>query len=353
MTHSELTSLIHAVLDGEATSVERRQLEAELAADPAVRAEFESLRTLSAQLRALPAQEPPEGLVATVLARLPDSTARTADQPFADPRVFGPTTIEPTRRPQGAATRSLPMSVEKKNVPSRRLWIGGGVALAALVVAVQTQFPRPAAEDTAGTIAPAQRYRAPDNGSAEVKLAPATTTATPTSSTPDVQAAQTADARSADARAADARAAEARVVDAKAADLRLQKAAADAKSVDARVVEAKAADAKAADLRVQKAAADAKSVDARVVEAKAVDAKAADAKAADLRVQKAAADAKSVDARVVEAKAADAKAADLRAQKAAADAKAADARAVEAKSVDAKAADARVQKTTADRATTQ
>ena len=44
--HSPLTGLMHAVLDGEASDAEARELEVRLAADPAARAEFEDWKRL-------------------------------------------------------------------------------------------------------------------------------------------------------------------------------------------------------------------------------------------------------------------------------------------------------------------
>ncbi len=73
MKPSELTELMHAVLDGEATAAETRELERHLAADPEARAEFDSLRALFDELKGVPQAFPPEGLVASVMADLPSS----------------------------------------------------------------------------------------------------------------------------------------------------------------------------------------------------------------------------------------------------------------------------------------
>ncbi len=48
------------------------------------------------------------------------------------------------------------------SIGNRKIWIGAGIAAAAVIVAVSTgvDFP-PGGKDTAGTIVPAQRYQAP------------------------------------------------------------------------------------------------------------------------------------------------------------------------------------------------
>ena len=81
MTHFELTSLMHAVLDGEATPVEIRELERLVAGDAAVCAEFDALRRLFDGLASVPQGYPPEGLVAAVMARLPRAIGRTPTTP--------------------------------------------------------------------------------------------------------------------------------------------------------------------------------------------------------------------------------------------------------------------------------
>ena len=51
MTHSRLNELMHAVLDGEATAVEARELDAVLARDAKAKDEFDELRSLFEGLR--------------------------------------------------------------------------------------------------------------------------------------------------------------------------------------------------------------------------------------------------------------------------------------------------------------
>ena len=43
---------------------------------------------------------------------------------------------------------------------NRKIWIGVGIAAAAVIVTVSTGIFPPSGSDTAGTIVPAQRYRA-------------------------------------------------------------------------------------------------------------------------------------------------------------------------------------------------
>jgi len=90
MTHSRLNDLMHAVLDGEATAVEARELDAVLARDAKAKDEFDELRSLFDGLAAVPQRFPPEGLVAAVTARLGElPAARTdADQLFAPSGVI-------------------------------------------------------------------------------------------------------------------------------------------------------------------------------------------------------------------------------------------------------------------------
>ena len=56
------------------------------------------------------------------------------------------------------------------SVGNRKIWIGAGVAAAAVIVAVSTGVLPPSGKDTAGTIVPAQRYMAPQPTAADVKL---------------------------------------------------------------------------------------------------------------------------------------------------------------------------------------
>src|SRR5690242_14473157 len=89
MNHPQLIELMHAVLDGEATSDERRALETALGRDPSARSEFEELRKLFEGLRAVPQPFPPEGLVASVIANAPrPGSDGDAHQLFGATSVF-------------------------------------------------------------------------------------------------------------------------------------------------------------------------------------------------------------------------------------------------------------------------
>ena len=61
MNPTERTRLMHAVLDGEATPEETRELERLLAADPAARAEYDELRSCSTRSPACPRPFPRKG----------------------------------------------------------------------------------------------------------------------------------------------------------------------------------------------------------------------------------------------------------------------------------------------------
>src|SRR5512144_3283840 len=93
MKITPVTALMHAVLDGEATSEEARELDRIFAADPAARAEFDELKRLFDDLGRVPKAYPPEGLVSSVMASL-SQQERSEDgirQPFTTPRVIGST----------------------------------------------------------------------------------------------------------------------------------------------------------------------------------------------------------------------------------------------------------------------
>ncbi len=176
MSHLKQTELMHAVLDREATPGEARELELLLVADPVARAQFEELQRLFDGLAAIPKEFPPEGLVASVLAKVPsDSTRRGGfDQPLSPSRVFGQTTKGARgTTPVGSATvhrisqpgpffRGTSMSQQSGSLGKRKVWIGIGIAAAALILVLfyTVDFP-PGGKDAVGTIVPAQRYRAP------------------------------------------------------------------------------------------------------------------------------------------------------------------------------------------------
>ena len=184
MTHSRLNELMHAVLDGEATAAEARELDAVLARDAKAKDEFDELRSLFDGLATVPQRFPPEGLVAAVTARLGElPAARTdADQLFAPSGVFGASSKDVrggTPRNKAAVDRVFPLwSFFRGDTMSestsgfsgkRKLLIGGGLAVAAVAVAVSTGL-FPPSTDTAGTIVPADRYRAPQITADDVKV---------------------------------------------------------------------------------------------------------------------------------------------------------------------------------------
>jgi len=184
MKNTPLTELMHAVLDSEATSKEAQQLERQLAADPAARAEFDELKRLFDDLAGVPKAYPPEGLVSSVMASLSQQTRSNAGvhQPFAAPREIGSTFRDAPDSGSGRSARnsgdsqrwpnfrSNEMS-EQKSGSKRKIWIGGAIAAAAVVLVMSSgiDFP-PGTKDTSGTIVPATRYKAPQNTAEDVKL---------------------------------------------------------------------------------------------------------------------------------------------------------------------------------------
>ncbi|MEO8346488.1 MAG: hypothetical protein ABI607_12415, partial [Betaproteobacteria bacterium] len=186
MSHSDNTYLMHAVLDGAATAGEEIALEQLLAVDPEARAEYDDLSHVFNALQDIPKAMPPEGLVSAVMANIPQRPSRFAGlrQLFMKPRVISTSTIEtPGAIPGKSATvhpimqRGPHHKGENKmseqtnsSLGNRKIWIGAGVAAAAVIVAVSTGILPPSGKDTSGTIAPAQRYVAPQGTAADVKL---------------------------------------------------------------------------------------------------------------------------------------------------------------------------------------
>jgi len=102
MNRSRQIELMHAVLDGEATAEEGRELDAVLASDARAREEYEELRGLFEGLRALPQPFPPEGLAASVLDSATSlvsrsSRPRRAACSFPRKPAFVPATSSPFR----------------------------------------------------------------------------------------------------------------------------------------------------------------------------------------------------------------------------------------------------------------
>src|SRR4029079_5411154 len=184
MNRSRQIELMHAVLDGEATAEEGRELDAVLASDARAREEYQELRRLFEGLRALPQPFPPEGLAASVLANIPQNAPRrdSARQLFAPSGVFEANLKKARGRGPGSTTglhrafqpwaflRGDEMNEQNKGFSGKRkVVIGGGVLAAAIIVALSTGL-FPPSNDTAGTIVPAERYRAPQIDAGDVKL---------------------------------------------------------------------------------------------------------------------------------------------------------------------------------------
>lgn len=78
--------LIQADIDGELDGPQRAQLARVLLADPEARALHDDLKRLNAALDALPSAEPPPGLVASVLAALPQPAVQRARPAWVEHR---------------------------------------------------------------------------------------------------------------------------------------------------------------------------------------------------------------------------------------------------------------------------
>jgi len=179
MKPAELQVLMHAVLDGEATAAEIRELQQALAADPAARARFEEWRELWDGLGQIERAYPPEGLVAAVMAALPRQrpAGEDDDQPFPAPGVFAPSstgsrvTTGETSTTVHAISRTGPFTRGESMTSKRsKVWIGVAVAVAAIAIGSQFVDYPPKGQDAAGTIAPAQRYRAQQMTGDDVKV---------------------------------------------------------------------------------------------------------------------------------------------------------------------------------------
>ena len=85
----ELEQRMHAVLDGEASAEEARELDRLLAADGAARDRFDELKRLFRHLSRVPQQQPPPGFASSVMRKvvLPAPGAGTGRQLFSFSRV--------------------------------------------------------------------------------------------------------------------------------------------------------------------------------------------------------------------------------------------------------------------------
>jgi len=185
MTHSEPIEMMHAVLDGEATPEQAHQLERLLAADPAMRAQFDELQSLFDALHQVPKAYPPEGLVAAVTAALPAREPQRAGlrQLFSKSRVIELISIRPRATITGQTANIHSESrvdstweidrmsqQNSKSIGKGKIWIGAGIAAAAvLVIGQYVEFPS-SGQNVSGTVAPAQRFRAPQMTSDDVKV---------------------------------------------------------------------------------------------------------------------------------------------------------------------------------------
>jgi len=181
MSSSDAIRLMHAVLDGEAAPAEKRELERLLEAEPALRERYGQWQALFDAMHRIPPAWPPEGLVAAVMANIPQSPGGPGDQLSAQPRVFGvtsqthraiPATSAPIHRsPRAMAPLGETMS-DQQNIPSskRKIWIGAGLAaVAAIVVGGYALDVPPGSKDAVGTIVPVQKFVAPQNTAVDIQ----------------------------------------------------------------------------------------------------------------------------------------------------------------------------------------
>ena len=167
MSQPEHLQLMCLVLDGEATSDEVRKLDRILKDDAAARARFEELQEVFAVLARVPKLDPPEGLIATVLAKLD-----RPNQPFPRSRVSSLESHEGRGSNPETTTfsRDKTMSSQRTN-GKRNVYIGIGLAVVGVLLIGHYALDFPGSGDNAtGTVAPAQRYRAPQIQAQDVKL---------------------------------------------------------------------------------------------------------------------------------------------------------------------------------------
>ncbi|HKW79802.1 MAG TPA: hypothetical protein VJQ49_02230 [Casimicrobiaceae bacterium] len=335
MNHAERIRLMHAVLDGEATPDEARDLDREIAADPSAGREFSELERLFAGLRRMPRPFPPEGLVAAVLAAVPQRPD-AADSPgsqllarrgvlrqiWSRPRgtIPGQTGgVHKVSQP-GPQPRGETMNQQQSGFRKRAFWVGGGIAAVAAILAVSygLDFP-PRNDDTVGTIVPAQRYRAPQMSGDDIKLGSPSGGQAGASASGQVGG-QSLDGRSADGRSVDGHAVDGRSVDGRSVDGR----SVDGRSVDGRSVDGRSVDGRSVDGR----SVDGRSVDGRSVDGRSVDGRSVDGRSVDGR----SVDGRSVDGRSVDGRSVDGRSVDGRSV---------DGRSVDGRSVDGRSVDGR------------
>ena len=184
MNHTELVERIQAVLEGVALPEQAQELERHLAADASARAEFEQWQRLFVALDRVPQAAPPEGLVAAISVATSHhfGSSHESRQLFERPNVIG------YRHPEGRGAASWIRATIRRSIRSgppveiemseqqrvgfgnRKLWVGGAVTVLAVGVAMIAFDIPPKSENVTGTIAPAERYRAPQDATAPVKL---------------------------------------------------------------------------------------------------------------------------------------------------------------------------------------
>ena len=154
MKTTHIDELMHAVLDGEASEPQARELERALAADPAAKARFEELKRLFMALEGVPEATPPADIVERILAR-----TRVPPPPHSGPdQLFG---ISRVREAFGQLLTGGTMSQPQNgNARRRNIWIGIGLAAVGAVLFGHYVLEIPqGADNLSGTVVPAQRYR--------------------------------------------------------------------------------------------------------------------------------------------------------------------------------------------------
>ena len=170
--------LMHEVLDGEASADDARVLNRLLAADPDARAEYEELRRLFEGLNSIRTTAPPDGLIAGVLAQMPrrhprrhrlrqlSSRWRVLISDSNRLRDKTPNRVTRTQRDfQGE--HNIRNAVMSGQTSKRKLWIGAGIAVAALIIASR-YLDFPPSSDMSGTIVPANRTVAAQPGAGDM-----------------------------------------------------------------------------------------------------------------------------------------------------------------------------------------
>ncbi|HVE49224.1 MAG TPA: hypothetical protein VNG69_06345, partial [Casimicrobiaceae bacterium] len=179
MTRADTIRLMHAVLDGEATLDQKRELDGLLAGDARARAEYDELGRLFEALGTVPEAYPPEGMVAAVLTAVERRDQLSVHHGVIEDKGIESgeqTPARSVRRPpepgQAPNSRGETMS-EFKNIPAKRkILIGGGIVAAIVLLAVSSRvidFPK-GNDSTVGTITPAERHRGPQGPATDIKL---------------------------------------------------------------------------------------------------------------------------------------------------------------------------------------